>query len=205
MKLFNFFRQKSDIKKYTNTNDSQDLTLMYKSGTVCKVRFLTLREIELKDGSKKVIQEAEITYTEPNQEFEVKNIIMDPQTIQDEQGNEVNSTKLYYENLAKLNMPLVKGFFQRSQVDALENGYIGYIGTDQNTGKPNRSFDFKINNYFNKILDEKKKANSIKQDLREKTYRNEVEIMSAKLETHTDKTHEKILTKDDYKQCYGDR
>lgn len=181
MGIRDFFRHKTKnnynnnvpINNYQNIKPA-DLTFNYRSGITCEVEFLDLKEIRLENGEVKLVQQATIKYIDKEGKFEKKEIVMDPEVVQDENGNYIYDTKQYYQNLSYQNLSLAKGFFDKRTVDNYQNGYIGYIGFDKNTGKPNRSFDQQIRSHFDKILYYKniqrqaESEKSMRQDLQNK-------------------------------------
>lgn len=129
---------------------------------------------------------------------------LDPIITQYENGESYYTTEQYYRNLASQNMSLVKGFFLKDQIDKLENGYIGYIGTDMK-GQYNRSFNPNTKAYYNKKLYEKNREYNIRHELSEKAYSEEKIAEAAKKDINVDMYPEHKLTKEDYDRYYSNR
>lgn len=181
MGLFDkLFRRNKNLNMDNNTlSKNNNLILKYKSGTKCEVEFSNLSEIILANGNNKMVQEVLVTYTEPDGSFLRKSVMLDPQIVEDKDGNKFYATKEFYENLAKDNKGLVKGFFQKDQLNAIENNYIGHIGVDAKTGAYNRSYDRDLKVYYDDILKNKKemqqanREQTMQQQLIEQTRRRE--------------------------------
>jgi hypothetical protein len=179
-----------------------DMSLKYKSGTNLNVKFLPVKSIALENGELKAIQEVELNYVENDGSFSRKVVAIDPIVMQDQYGNYVYDSKEYYNQLLNINKGLVKGFFEKSQVTQIENGYIGHITQDQ-YGNYNRSFENNIRNYYDKELEVKKeirkreRQNSLSEYLKEQT--NKIEEINVNYkDSHAEVLTPEMLNKDHY-------
>lgn len=210
MGIMDFFkRNKNDgqiQQNVQNNNQVQGLNLKYKSGTECQVQFTRLYEMPIgPNGKTKIVQEASITYIETNGEFSQKTIYMDPQQMLTQDGQSVYATELYYKTLAEQNIGLVKGFFQKDQVGAIENNYIGYIGVDLKTGQYNRSYDWDLKKHYDEVLRQDKEVRNLSQ---EQQFEQSLKAQTKKVEeiqTNVKTSHAQVLTKEDYEQYFGER
>lgn len=210
MGIMDFFKRNKNNEQMQqniqNNNQVQGLNLKYKSGATCQVQFTRLYEMSVgHNGQTKLVQEASITYIEPNGEFSQKTVYMDPQQMLAPDGQRVYATELYYKTLAEQNIGLVKGFFQKDQVGAIENNYIGYIGVDPKTGAYNRSYDWDLKSYYDEVLQQKKEMQNYNEEQRfEQSLREQTEKIE-NIKPNYKTSHAQVLTKEDYEQYYGDR
>lgn len=161
----NFFRKitgrKSQENKQTNYQDPSqpDLYLYYSSGETGTVKFGDQRTFVLEDGTQKLMQEATIVFEQldgqQGSRFEVKNVLLEPMYMYDQNGNPYLDTKGYYQQFNANHPGTIKGFFQRRTIESMENNYIGYIGQNQD-GTYNRSYDSKFRDYYRRLKEYQK-------------------------------------------------
>ena len=208
MGIMDFFKRNKNNEQMQQVRENgPDLSLKYKSGIVCEVRFEELEQMQIANGQTRMIQNAVVTYVDDKTGRIVggKKVILDPQVMQDQQGNTFYATELYYKTLAEQNIGLVKGFFQKDQVGAIENNYIGYIGVDPKTGAYNRSYDWDLKKYYDEVLKQKKEMQNYNEEQRfEQSLREQTEKIE-NIKPNVKTSHAQVLTKEDYEQYYGNR
>ena len=208
MGLFDFFKRNKNKEQMQQVQGNEpDLSLKYKSGINCEVKFTELEQKQIANGQTRMIQKAVVTYIDEKTGRIVggKTVMLDPQLMQDKQGNAFYATKEFYEAKAKENMSLVKGFFQKDQIDAIENGYIGHIGVNSRTGVYNRSYDRELKYVYDEELRNKKIQQSLAQEQR---FENELKEQTEKIENikpYYKDSHAQELTREDYEQYFGGR
>ena len=170
-----FRRKKGRAADNTLNNNLQtntpnfDCVLNYKSGIEAQVSFKNIEEVALDDGTIKRLQSVLVNYDMPDGRFQEKKYYMEP--VFDKEGN--NVTKENYLSLTSSNMPLIKGFFSKEQLDKEPTNYIGYIDYDKN-GKPIRGKDgnfergYKAMLYRQKLQKQRMDDDRFKRDLKEK-------------------------------------
>lgn len=188
-----FRRKKGRAADSTLNNNLQantpnfDCVLNYKSGVEAQVSFKNIEEVALDDGTIKRLQSVLVNYDMPDGTFQGKKYYMEP--VFDKDGN--NVTKENYLSLTSSNMPLIKGFFAKEQLDKEPTNYIGYIDYDKN-GKPIRGKDgnfergYKAMLYRQKLQKQRMDDDRFKRDLQEKV---------ESIETHIKTSHAEDLSK----------
>ncbi|MDD3303440.1 MAG: hypothetical protein PHP54_00810 [Clostridia bacterium] len=99
-----------------------------------------------------------------------KNVYLEPYYDIDENGNTVENTEQYYNNLINNGKKAdVKGFFRIQDIERIDregngNNYIGYLSYDQDE-KAERLYDMDFKkNYIKKLKEEKLRNNEQKQE-----------------------------------------
>ena len=174
-----------DIGNMQNNNNYPDCILTYKSGIKADVSFENIEDVSLDDGTTKSLQSVIVNYDMPDGRFQEKKYYMEP--VFDKDGN--NVTKESYLSLTSSNMPLIKGFFAKEQLDKEPTNYIGYIDYDKN-GKPIRGKDgnfergYKAMLYRQKLQKQRTDDDRFKRDLQGKV---------ESIETHIKTSHAEYL------------
>ncbi len=176
MKIRDLFRRKKNnnynyYNNYNNYNnnyqdnniqDIPDCVLSYSSGINAKVSFRDLQNIVLDDNTSKLVQNVYVHYDLPNGTFNGKHLCMEP--IFDNDGN--NITKESYLQILNNNMPLIKGFFAKDEIEKQPTNYIGGINYHQN-GKPYRGKDFNFERSYKNHLDREMALRKRQEEARE--------------------------------------
>lgn len=170
MGLKDFFKRMKRKKDNTSVNKEEpDCYLSYKSGIRADISFKGLEEVSLDDGTKKLLQKVYVLYNNSDKTFEGKDYYIEP--LIDQNGNDV--TKESYMQLEKYNLPLLKGFFEKSQTNNQPTNYLGYIGYDQNNN-PYRAKDVNFERSYKEHLDRKRTMEAYE---REGSFRDELNNM----------------------------
>lgn len=134
-----------------NYERKYDIKLKYISGITAEALFSGVEQIDLGDGTYKNLEGVNITYFfKKDGSFEGKKYYMEP--VFDENGNDI--TKESYYNIQYTNMPLVKGFFEKEQIDQEPTNYIGMIAYNKD-GKPIRDKDRDFERRYKKLRDKR--------------------------------------------------
>lgn len=172
-----------DIGNMQNNNNYSHCILTYKSGIKADVSFENIEDVALDDGTTKSLQSVIVNYDMPDGRFQEKKYYMEP--VFDKDGN--NITRESYLSLTSSNMPLIKGFFAKEQLDKEPTNYIGYIDYDKN-GKPIRGKDSRfegayISMLYRQALEKQRTADDkFRRDLNSKVEKTQLHIKDSHAE-----------------------
>lgn len=166
MGFFDRFKKKEEQSQVEQK--LQPLTLQYSDGTVAKITFNGIVDI---DG--KSIHSANIQYENSDGTFRGKSVLLEPIMSQDSEGNWIDATEQYYKQMstrdgsreAQASYNAVKGFFKKQDIDenVIGSNYIGNLARNEN-GQYFRNYD---NNFrqkcIQKHMDEKQAEAEAKQ------------------------------------------
>lgn len=195
MDLFKRRMKKND--NITVNKVDPDCSLSYKSGVKADISFKGIEEVLLDDGTKKLLQKVYVLYNNPDKTFEGKDYYMEP--VIDQNGNDV--TKESYMQLENYNLPLLKGFFEKSQTNNEPTNYLGYIGYDQNN-KPYRAKDVNFERSYKGHLDRKRAREGEKNEL---IFQQELREKCNGISVHIDNDQPEDLSKTPCPYKNGDR
>lgn len=156
MGILSFSKNKNKVNEISKDSDNLDCRLNYKSGISADISFKDIEQISLDNGNMKMLQAVNVMYNMPDHTFKSKKYYMDP--IFNDNGE--NITKESYLSLIDSNKPLLKGFFEKNQIDNEHTNYIGSIGYND-SGKPFRKKDIIFERAYKIMLDRKKEKNEI--------------------------------------------
>lgn len=189
MGIRDLFRRKKDNMDVSYPQDYEstpDCVLKYRSGVNAQVSFKDIEEVALDNGTRKNLQSVLVNYDMPDGTFQRKKYYMEP--IFDKDGN--NITKESYLSLTNSNMPLIKGFFAKEQLEKEPTNYIGYIDYDNN-GKPIRGKDTNFERGY-KITLERKIAGKQKES--EENFRKQMQDQVERVGYHEKTSHAEDLS-----------
>lgn len=185
----------SNINKMGEDGNSYDMLLRYASGTEAQITFDSgLTTVQIDESTRRDLQQVKIIYIDREGRIDGKNYFVEPMEQNMSNGTRL-TTKDFYQNLAKQNMPLTKGFFEQKSLASLPTNYIGYIDINSK-GECRRAYDSK---FKKKYIDYCQKKDSFEktQNLDEVQASFIAQLKSNVAPVHINKDNEKNLTQED--------
>lgn len=176
-----------DIGNMQNNNNYSRCILTYKSGIKADILFENIEDVPLDDGTTKSLQSVIVNYDMPDGRFQGKKYYMEP--VFDKDGN--NITDVSYISLMEGELPLLKGFFAKEQLDKEPTNYIGYIDYNKN-GKPIRGKDSRFEGAYRRMLYRQKLQ---KQRMDDDRFKRDLQEKVESIETHIKTSHAEDLSK----------